>query len=185
MIILAILLLYGAESWSTTEEMLRRLRVFHARCVRAMCRVSRKHTWSHRLSTGELESRLGLDSIDVYLTRRQLGWLGHVRRMDFERLPRRMLSSWVPCPRPRGAPPMTYGRSIGGALAEFNIDADEWAGLAADRTAWRETLRLGHPPSWQPPPPSRPLALRRPTRRTAILTNCNIDATLRTLRAPL
>ena len=42
-LILAILL-YGAESWSVTEEMLRRLRVFHARCVRAMCRVSRKHT---------------------------------------------------------------------------------------------------------------------------------------------
>ena len=150
-----------------------------------MPRVAQAHTWAHRLSTSTLEKRLGLDSIDTYLRRRQLGWLGHVRRMDFERLPRRMLSSWVPCPRPRGAPPMTYGRSIGAALNEFCIGAGEWASLAANRETWRETLRLGHPPGWQPPPPSPPLALQRRTRRAAIITNRNIDATLRALRAPL
>ena len=77
------ILLYGGESWSNTEVMLDRLRVFHARCVRSMCRVSRKHTWQHHISTGELEQRLGLDTIDMYLKRRQLRWLGHVARMDY------------------------------------------------------------------------------------------------------
>ena len=57
------ILLYGADSWSTTEAMRQRLRVFHARCVRGMCRVSRKHTWAHHISTAELERRLGVDSI--------------------------------------------------------------------------------------------------------------------------
>ena len=90
------ILLYGGESWSATAAMRQRLCVFHARCVRGMCRVSRKHTWAHHLSTAELERRLGVDSIDTYLHRRQLRWLGHVRRMDYaQRLPRRMLSSWV------------------------------------------------------------------------------------------
>ena len=183
-LILAILL-YGAESWSVTEAMLQRLRVFHARCVRSMCRVSRKHTWDHRLSTSMLERRLGLTSIDTYLSRRRLGWLGHVRRMDFQRLPRRMLSSWVPCPRPRGAPPMTYGRSIHAALDDFHIGADEWVSLAANRPAWRETIRLGHPPGWRPTPPTPPLALRRPVRSVAAKTNLKIDASLSAMRAPL
>ena len=80
---------------------------------------------------------------------------------------------------------MTYGRSIRAALDEFNIGTDEWASLAANRAAWRETLRLGHPPGWQPRPSSPPLALQRRTRRAAIVTNCNIDATLRALRGPL
>ena len=40
--------------------------------------------------------RLGLRDIDFYVSRRQLGWVGHVSPMDFERLPRRMLSCWVP-----------------------------------------------------------------------------------------
>jgi len=58
--------------------------------------------------------RLGLDTADFYVARRQLGWLGHVARMDYSRLPRarRMLSCWVAHPRPRGAPRMTYGRLL-------------------------------------------------------------------------
>ena len=184
-LILAILL-YGAESWSVTEVMRRRLRVFHARCVRAMCRVSRKHTWDHRISTATLEQRLGIVSIDTYLSRRQLRWLGHIRRMGYERLPRRMLSSWVPCPRPRGAPPMTYGRSVGVALDDFHIDRRMWHELAADRSSWRKTLHLGHPPGYVQPPPTPPLALRaRPTRQAAIAAACGIDKSLRALRAPL
>ena len=59
--------------------------------------------------------RLGVDAIDFYVARRQLGWAGHVCRMDFDRLPRRMLSSWVPHKRPLGAPRMTYGRSPDGS----------------------------------------------------------------------
>ena len=169
------ILLYGAESWRLTERVKQRLRVFHARCVRGMCRVSRKHTWKHNISTATLEQRLGLDSFDTYFHRRQLRWLGHLARMDYARLPRRMLSSWVPHPRPTGAPHMTYGRNIKKALRDFNIDQRTWFNLAADRSAWRETLRLGHPPGFTATPPTPPLALTRPTRFATIKTNAAID----------
>ena len=170
------ILLYGSESWSMTEKVLDRLRVFHARCVRAMSRVSRKHTWSEHIQTQQLEQELGLETIDLHVKRRQLRWLGHVRRMGFERLPRRMLSSWVNAPRPRGAPQMTYGRSITKALEMFNIDVRTWPELAADRAAWRETLRAGRPPpGFAPPPPPPPAALTRPRRAAAEQTKARID----------
>ena len=51
----------------------------------------------------QLMQELGLDAIDFYVARRQLRWLGHVSRMDWERLPRRMLSAWVCRTRGRGA----------------------------------------------------------------------------------
>ena len=70
-------------------------------------------------------------------------------------------------------------------MGEFNIDRHSWHELAADRAAWRETLRLGHPPGCQPQPPKPPLALQRQTRRAAIDANYGIDASLRALRAPL
>ena len=70
------ILLYGCECWALTERLLHRLRVFHAQCVRAMCRVTRKHVWEHHITTGELCARLGLDFIDYYIDRRRLGWLG-------------------------------------------------------------------------------------------------------------
>ena len=105
--------LYGCETWSLTEELYRRLRCMHAHHLRAMCRVSRSQAWEHHISTQELGQRLGLDSIEFYIARRQLRWLGHVSRMPYEtRLPRRLLSAWVPHRRPIGSPFMTYGRSI-------------------------------------------------------------------------
>ena len=105
-IVLAILL-FGSESWCLPETLLHQLRTLHARCARTMCRVTRKHTWKHHISTENLTRRLGLDTADFYVARRQLGWLGHVARMDYSRLPRRMLTCWVAHQRPRGAPRMT------------------------------------------------------------------------------
>ena len=137
--------LYGSECWCLPETDMQQLRLLHAQCLRSMCRVTRKHTWDHHISTQELGQRLGIETIDIYITRRQLRWGGHVRRMDYDRrLPRRMLSSWIAHPRPRGAPKMTYGRSFCKALKQFHIDHETWQDLAADRSAWRETLRLGH-----------------------------------------
>ena len=180
-LVLAILL-YGCESWCLTEVLWQRLRVFHAQCVRSMSRVTRKHTREHHLSTQALEQEMGLDTIDVYVDRRRLRWLGHVSRMDFDRLPRKMLSSWVTAPRPAGAPQMTYGRSICKALAKFNVPIDVWPELAADRAAWRETLQRGFPPaSFQPsakPLAPQPLALTRPRRAALVATNLAMDASL-------
>ena len=60
-----------------------------------------------------------------------------------------------------------------------------WHELAADRSAWRETLHLGHPPGYVEPPRTPPLALTRPTRRAAVAAASGIDASLLALRAPL
>ena len=119
--------------------------------------------------------------------------------MDYEsRLPRRMLSAWVPSARPAGAPEMTYGRSLGKALEKFGVDPRRWAELAADRGAWRQMLRVGfppdafrpRPPSPLPPPPPpppapEPLARTKPKRAAAVATNAKIDACVAALYAPL
>ena len=139
-VILAILL-YGSEMWCLTEVLLHELRCFHARCVRNMCRITRRHTRTHRISTEDLLNRLNLDSIDTYINRRQLRWAGHVARMPSHRLPRKMLSSWVRSKRPRGAPRFTYGRTLKKALKKANVDATNWYESAADKKGWREILR--------------------------------------------
>ena len=106
------ILLYGSESRCLTELLYNRLRRFHARCARAMCRVTMEHVREHHVSTAELLERLGIESIDTYIARRQVRWAGHVARMDMGRLPRKVLSSWVRHPRPTGAPQFTYARGL-------------------------------------------------------------------------
>ena len=134
------ILLYGSESWCLTEALYRQLRNFHACCVRTMCRVTRRHTRTHRISTAQLLTRLGLSTIDTLVTQRQLRWAGHVSRMDYTRLPRKMLSAWVRSKRPRGAPRFTYGRSLRKALKKANIDYQTWPAISEDRDEWRNII---------------------------------------------
>ena len=179
------ILLFGCEAWCLTEVLMQRLRVFHAQCARAMCRVTRKHTWEHHISSEQLRERLGLDSIELYIHARQLRWLGHVRRMGPERLPRLMLSAWVAHKRPAGAPQLTYGRTVAKAMDTFDLDPARWPELAADRGAWRTMLRSGEAPLGfrQAPPPPVPMPMShflvRPRRAAATRTNAAIDASRR------
>jgi hypothetical protein len=167
-----------------------------AQHLRAMCNVTRTQAWEERISTQALGQRLGIQSVDMYVARRQARWLGHVSRMPFERLPRRMLSAWVPHRRPAGAPSMTYGRSVFKALDKFGLDVARWPELAADRSVWRAMLQTGLAPAGfrpgapAPTPPPRPpspppLARTKQTRRCAAATNAAIDSTLRLERRPL
>mmetsp|Transcript_29568 Transcript_29568/g.63652 ORF Transcript_29568/g.63652 Transcript_29568/m.63652 type:complete len:248 (-) Transcript_29568:200-943(-) len=177
-VVLAILL-FGSEGWCLPEVQMQRLRVLHARCLRSMCRVTRTHTWKHHIPSEELMLRLGLDAVEFYVARRQLGWASRVARMDYSRLPRRMLSCWVPHKRPRGAPCMTYGRTLAKALDVFDIDHTKWPTLAADRAAWHTTLQSGQPPdafrARPPTPVALPLAFTRARRSTAAATTAAID----------
>ena len=105
-------LLYGSESWALTQRLRDKLRSFHRRCVRSMCRVNMWHVQEYHITAQALEQRLGISSFETYLVRRRLRWLGHVRRMPWHRLPRKLLTSWVSSPRMACGQEMTYGRSI-------------------------------------------------------------------------
>jgi len=134
------ILLYGSEVWSLREDLLGRLRSFHHRCVRTMCRVNISHTIRHQISTSSLLSRLGLEPLESYYHRRLLRWAGHVARMPLNRLPRLLLTGWVANPRPLGCPQMNWGRTLKKALRSKDLPTDfvAWRLIANDRARWRQ-----------------------------------------------
>ena len=134
------ILLYGSENWCLSEKILIKLRAFHNRCVRTMSHVSRFRTWKEHISTEDLLLRVDLKRVDSYVVKQQLRWIGHVARMPWERLPRKMLSCWVRSKRPRGCPKFTFGRSLKKSLRFANINVDGWDVLACDRLKWRSIL---------------------------------------------
>ena len=62
-----------------------------------------------RIFTCQLLNDLKLKPIEAYIDQRQMRWAGHVSRMPWNHLPRKMLTAWCNAKIPRGAPQMTYG----------------------------------------------------------------------------
>ena len=85
--------------------------------------------------------RTGIRSIETYVYRRQLRWLGHLSRMPWNRLPRKLLSSWVYQSRPRGRPVYRWGEGMEKAVHAIGLGVTEWVEVAADRAKWRALVR--------------------------------------------
>ena len=78
--------LYGCETWTWTEVQMGRLEVTHSNCLRRIIGV--KLTDRHRLET--IHDQCGTSSLELMVRRRTLQWMGHVLRMDEDRLPRQV-----------------------------------------------------------------------------------------------
>ena len=134
------ILLNGAEPRCLTEKLFPMLRIFHHRCVRSVCRVTLTQCYNFRITNGELLRRLNLRTIDDYVTKRQLRWAGHVARIDFDRLPRKMLPPRVCTKHLVGAPEYTYGRDLFKSLKKAGSNLNIWRELAHNKTKWRKMV---------------------------------------------
>ena len=84
-----------------------------------------------------------------------------------------MLTSWVAAKRPTGGQLMTFGRSVGKALDNFNINRTSWHKLATDRIAWRAAIHGSQ------------LDGNRPTRAAAAVANRRIAVCVADARASI
>ena len=138
------ILLYGSETWTVTAALRRRLRVFYAKCIRIMYGITRNQQWKKRISNEKLREKLGLQSIDEIIDSRCLRWVGHVIRMNNDRLPKQILNAWVPVVRRVGRPYKTYGQGLIELLRnrglEKEIQQKNWQKVALDRDVWKTVV---------------------------------------------
>ena len=133
-------LLYGSETWTVYSKQEKRLNTFHMRNLRKILHI----TWRDKISNMEVLRRSGVLSINELLRRNRLRWLGHVQRMEDDRLPKQVLYSELSeGTRAVGRPKLRYKDLCKTTLRELNIDIDNWEGIAEDRGLWRSTIRDG------------------------------------------
>ena len=80
-------LLYGAETWAIYQSQVKKL---HA-CMMAPLRVIMNVTWKDKIANVKILCLTGLISMTDILIAKNLSWLGHVHRIDINRLPRQLL----------------------------------------------------------------------------------------------
>ena len=142
------ILLYGCECWAITASMRRKVQSFHNRCSRIMCGINMWHVKEQHIKTDSVLEQLGLRSVGIYMARRRLRWLGHVRRMDWSRLPRKLLSSWVYQARPLGRPRKRWAESIEDDIKTAGLTFSNWHEKANEenKLEWKNRIKkLGEP----------------------------------------
>ena len=75
-------LLYGGECWTPQKRHVRRLEVFHHRCVRSVLGITNWQQWKEHISSRTVREKWDdVESISTKLMKRRLEWLGNLARM--------------------------------------------------------------------------------------------------------
>ena len=101
--------------------------------------------WQDKVTNNEVLKRAQMDGLEAMLKRSQLRWVGHVQRMNDNRLPKQIfyseLSSGV---RNKGGQRKRYKDTLKPTLLKLTgINAETWHELAEDRTVWRKAVKKG------------------------------------------
>jgi hypothetical protein len=127
--------LYGCEAWVMKKANREKLQAFEMKCMRILLNV----TWRDHITNNEIAVRTSRrvgHIVDVVL-HRQRTWLGHVLRMNGNRLPKMSLQAYQIGTRYRGRPRMSWADA---ALEGSGVQLKSAIHLAQDRETWRDCM---------------------------------------------
>ena len=118
--------------------------MFHNRCLRSILGVSTARQRTEHISNVQLGQMFGMEeSLEDLVSTRRLRWLGHLARMEVDRLPKRLLFGWLPQRRPAHGPKMRWRDRVRKDMQKFNIAESRWFSVAQDRDSWRWKCKEG------------------------------------------
>jgi hypothetical protein len=95
---------YGAETWTMTKKEEQALFIFERKIFRRI--YGRKYEdgeWKIRTNQ-ELEELSKRDNIVKWIQRQRISWLGHLERMEEDRMPKKIFTQELEGTRRRGRP---------------------------------------------------------------------------------
>jgi hypothetical protein len=124
--------LYGCETWTMNKADIDKLCAFGMKCLRVMFNINwRDHVTNHEIATRASRPE---GYIVETVQHRQHTWLGHVLRMDGNRLPKMSLQAHAHDVRCRGRPRKSWVESV---LEGSRLDLRTAVHIAHDRKEWR------------------------------------------------
>lgn len=126
-------LTYSSESWTTTEKHQSRLTSMEMRFLR---KIENK-TKLDRIKNEVHRQNLKIKPIKHKIQQNQLRWLGHVMRMETNRLPKRAYEARIE-KRRVGRPRKEWQEEVREAVQSRGVIWSEVTQLAGDRQGWRE-----------------------------------------------
>ena len=98
-------------------------------------------SWKDKVTNAEIRTRTGQQSIEDILSERSLRWLGHVLRMDHQRIPQEALYWEVPgFKREPGPPRANWIGTVKKDLRKMTLTWEEAEVAALARQEWRRSV---------------------------------------------
>jgi hypothetical protein len=129
---------YGAQAWTLRTVDEQTFRVFERKALRRICGPAcMQGEW--RLRThAELDSSLGHADLVRFMKSQTLSWLGHVERMEEQRMPKNILKDKMHGTKRKGRPRKRWMDDVEQDLKTMGVTG--WIKRARDRQEWRRVI---------------------------------------------
>jgi len=140
--------LYGAETWSITKAIERRINTLDQWCLRRILNI----TWSEHVTNTEIHRRTGQPLLSDIVRARRLKLFGHLAQADKSQDHSHALRACIwhspkNWKRHLGRPRHTWLRTVEADLHPFNLGLASGFKKAQDRTTWRTLTRTAMSPT--------------------------------------
>jgi hypothetical protein len=111
---------YGCETWVLKEAIRQKLLVFERKILRGIFGPTKELNGTWRINTNsELNKLIKTRTIINFIKAQRLSWLGHIHRMDSDRMVKKVYE-WKPVSmRPQGRPKLSWEDAMKNDLKEI------------------------------------------------------------------
>jgi hypothetical protein len=120
---------YGAEAWTVTKKEEEALLIFERKIF----------TRIYGQTNRELEEMGKGEKIVKWIKEQRISWLGHLERMEEDRMPKKIFTQELEGTRRRGRPRKRWKEEAERDLQVLGVR--RWRELVADRKKWKDIVR--------------------------------------------
>ena len=132
---------YGAETWTLAKKEEQAVLIFERKIFRRIyCAKYENGEWKSR-KNGELEEMNKGENIVKWIKWQRISWLGHLERMEEDRMPKKIFTQELEGTRRRGRPRKRWKEEVERDLEVLGVR--RWRELMADRKKWKDIVRQG------------------------------------------
>jgi len=136
----------GAEAWTLTKKQEQAVLIFERKTFRRI--------YGHKYENGEWKSRTNRELQEVskgenivkWINEQRISWLGHLERMEGDRMPQNIFTLELEGTRRRGRPRKRWKEEVERDLQVMGVR--RWRELVADRTKLKGHCSTGQSPQW-------------------------------------
>jgi hypothetical protein len=120
------------------ETIKQKLLVFERKILRGISGPTKELNGTWKIKTNsELNKLIKNQTIIDFIKAQRLSWLGHIHRMDSDRMVKKIYE-WKPTSRPQGGPKLRWEHDIRNGLK--GMEVNNWRICIRDRNRWKSIV---------------------------------------------